>query len=375
MDWNLFLTIFFSVFILAQVDCLKQFELKVNEQGLKFNERLSFDVDANLQIVDVPAHHNRVATKYVKDLNNILQLQVRWVDRECLVSKILEPQESDILINALENQDLQSFVNYENATSVNIVEIEGPEMDHSEIPSSLRSYCPKDFKAKAIHLLDEKNIAEEDEEGFLIKDPDMNFDIKNHDPAPHVTDTLHFLSRRKRESCFDAYNREESDCHAIHVYCPGNEGCPAEGMYYRCERSSTSSYSCEYILTCSTAGGPNSAQCLKHYTAGGRRCRPCCKYYDCGIKMPRCASSSEGHCFQEQAAYVGYKRSRTYQVDNVHECQRKCQRKSWCQHFNFMKEEGEEEEEDGDCELQTRKGNFAAKPGKTGYKTGPRACP
>ena len=49
-------------------------------------------------------------------------------------------------------------------------------------------------------MLDEINIEEEDEDGFIIKDPDMNIDVKNFDPAPHVTDTLTFLSRRKRES-------------------------------------------------------------------------------------------------------------------------------------------------------------------------------
>ena len=48
-------------------------------------------------------------------------------------------------------------------------------------------------------MLDETNIEDEDEEGFIIKDPDMNYDVKNFDPAPHVTDTLTFLSRRKRE--------------------------------------------------------------------------------------------------------------------------------------------------------------------------------
>ena len=78
-------------------------------------------------------------------------------------------------------------------------------------------------------------------------------------------------------------------------------------------------------------------------------------------------------CFQEQAAYIGYKRGRhVYYENDEYDCQRKCRGKSYCQHFNFMKEEGEDE---GECELQTRKGRFSAKPGKTGYKTGPRACP
>ena len=116
---------------------MKQFELKVNERGMKFKERLTFDEDSNLQIVDVPPHHDRVATRYVKDLNLILQLQVRWIARECLISKILQPQDSAIQIEALQNQNLDVYVDPENATTVNILEIEGPEMDHSEIPSSL----------------------------------------------------------------------------------------------------------------------------------------------------------------------------------------------------------------------------------------------
>jgi len=353
---------------------LKQFELKVNERGMKFKERLSFDEDSNLQIVDVPPHHDRVATRYVKDLNLNLQLQVRWTDRECLVSKILHPQESAIQIEALQNQNLDVYVDPENATTVNILEIEGPEMDHAEIPSSLRTYCPHDFKAKAIHLLDEINIEDEDEEGFIIKDPDMNIDVKNFDPAPHVTDTLTFLSRRKRESCKNEYGITEPDCHTVHVYCPVSGGCPANGIFYRCKQASSSSYSCEYILTCNTAGGHgNSAQCLKHYTAGGRRCRPCCRYYDCGGKMPRCSASVAGDCFQEQSAYEGYKHGRTYYVENVQDCQRKCQQKSWCNHFNFKKENAADE--DGECELKTRKGTYQHKAGKHGYKTGPRTCP
>ena len=133
---------------MIKVACLKQFELKINERGMRFKERLSFDEDSNLQIVDVPPHHNRVASRYVKDLNLNLQLQVRWMDRECLVSKILQPQESAIQIEALQNQNLDVYVDPENATTVNILEIEGPEMDHAEIPSSLRTYCPHDFKAK-----------------------------------------------------------------------------------------------------------------------------------------------------------------------------------------------------------------------------------
>ena len=47
--------------------------------------------------------------------------------------------------------------------------------------------------------MDAKNIIEEDDEGILIKDPEMNHDVLNNAPAPHVTDTLHFLSRRKRD--------------------------------------------------------------------------------------------------------------------------------------------------------------------------------
>ena len=132
---------------------MKQFELKVNERGMKFKERLTFDEDSNLQIVDVPPHHDRVATRYVKDLNLILQLQVRWIARECLISKILQPQDSAIQIEALQNQNLDVYVDPENATTVNILEIEGPEMDHSEIPSSLRTYCPHNFRAKVESLV------------------------------------------------------------------------------------------------------------------------------------------------------------------------------------------------------------------------------
>lgn len=375
MDCKLILVKLVLLYCLTQVICLKRFELKVIERGLKLKQTLSFDVDANLQIVDVPAHFDRVATKYVKDLNNKLQLQVRWLDRECLVSKILQPQDSEVQIRALENQDLSAYVNYENATTVNILEIEGPDMDHSEIPNSLRSYCPEDFKAKAIHLIDERNIAEEDEEGLLIKDPDMKFDVKNHDPAPHVTDTLHFLSRRKRDVCRDANNNElPGQCQLVHVYCPDHaSGCPAEDAYYHCNSDTDSSHSCEYILTCSTAGGPDSEQCLMHITSRGRSCRMCCKYYDCGRRMPRCADTAHGDCFHEQAAYEGYQKGRVYLRDSAQDCQKKCQRKNWCQHFNFRMEEGDDE--DGECELQTQKGNFTAKPGKTGYVTGPRICP
>jgi len=298
---------------------------------------------------------------------------VRWLDRECLISKILQPEESNIQIEALENLDLTDYVNYENATLINILEIEGPEMDHSDIPQRFQSYCPEGFTAKAIHLLDEKNIEDEDEEGFLIKDPDMNFDIQNYDPAPHVTDTLHFLRRKKRDVCIDAHY-QHSSCHTVHIYCPRSaDGCPHQAMYYRCSQRVTSSTSREYILTCSTAGGPNHEQCMRHYTARGRACRPCCKYYDCGGNLPKCSSSSQGDCFQEQAAYEGHPLGRrTYYETSVQDCQRKCQQKTNCQHFNFKMEEGEDE---GECKLQTRKGNYVAKPGCTGCKTGPRACP
>merc|ERR1711942_202827 len=334
MDKNFCLLILFSFSFSTQVACLKQFELKVNERGMKFKERLTFDEDSNLQIVDVPPHHDRVATRYVKDLNLILLLQVRWIARECLISKILQPQDSAIQIEALQNQNLDVYVDPENATTVNILEIEGPEMDHSEIPSSLRTYCPHDFRAKAIHVLDETNIEDEDEEGFIIKDPDMNNDVKNFDPAPHVTDTLTFLSRRKREDCRNEYGIRESSCHTVRVYCPDNSGgCPATGVFYRCSNTQYRSSSCEYILTCNAAGGHgDSAQCLKHYTAGGRKCRMCCRYYDCGGDMPRCSGSNGGDCFQEQSAYevyAGYKK-KTYEEENAQDCHRKCQRKDWC---------------------------------------------
>jgi len=384
MDKNFCLLILLSLSFSTQVACLKQFELKVNERGMKFKERLTFDEDSNLQIVDVPPHHDRVATRYVKDLNLILQLQVRWMARECLISKILQPQDSAIQIEALQKQNLDVYVDPENATTVNILEIEGPEMDHSEIPSSLRTYCPHDFTAKAIHVLDESNIEYEDEEGFIIKDPDMNNDVKNFDPAPHVTDTLTFLSRRKRETCINEYGKTERNCRTVHVYCPDSTGgCPSTDVFFRCRPAnllSTIYYnvfssSCEYILTCNTAGGQgNSAQCLKHYTNVGRKCRPCCRYYDCGGDMPRCSASDGGHCFQEQSAYDGYKR-KTYYVENAQECQRKCQRKDWCKHFNFEKENGADEDDDGKCKLLSRKGSYQQKPGKHGYITGPRVCP
>jgi len=288
---GIFLTVFLTQNYVVQGKISEAFTLKIMENGLNFDQEISFDVENNLQFLELPAHFNREATRYIKDLTHLIEMQVRWEARRCLIGKMVLPFSSQPQIDALHEQGNNFKVNHEDTTHHNFIVIDGPVMERSEIPANLREHCPEGFTPQAIHTIDEKNIVSTDDSIILVKDPAIHDDVLNGSPLPNITDTLHFLSRRKRQACISV--GLDTDCIQPEFNCPG-EGCPANKAYYNCENCDNTADSCEYIFVCNTI--TSGRECVAHITFTGRKCHLCCGVMDCGDNMPKCGAQNAVQC-------------------------------------------------------------------------------
>jgi hypothetical protein len=289
---GIYLTAFLSLTCIVQGKINEAFTLKIKENGLDFDQEISFDVENNLQILELPAHFNREATRYIKDLTHLIEMQVRWEARRCLIGKMVLPFASQPQIDALHQHGDNFHVEHENTTPHNFIVINGPILERSEIPARLRDHCPEGFTPQAIHTIDEKNIVSTDGSMILVKDPSIQDDVVNGSPPPNVTDTLHFLSRRKRQDACISVGLED-DCFEPEINCPG-DGCPATKAFYNCKNCDSGSATCEYIFVCNTI--TSGRECIAHITFTGRKCHLCCGVMDCGDNMPKCGDHSEVEC-------------------------------------------------------------------------------
>jgi len=279
-----------------------QFELDLEEMGTRLTQKIRFDADGQ-RITEVPAHNGRVAGLYVFDGSMGLQMNVIESKRTCSLHVPIfnlpnEVGKAFLEENSHQEDEEAEFLKVEpgNSMTLELIMVEGPELDRADVPSKMAKYCPEGFQffaAKQIQV-NPYNVHDNGKNGILISDPRLQKDMKYGDPAD-FSDLFQVLpmtnrrsSRVKRECRWvngtRAYHHDGCDW-VEDITC--EEGCNMMDTKYNCESETTSDVSCEYVLMCPVV--MPSRKCLMHTTNAGRRCRACCMSRDCGENMPNCA--------------------------------------------------------------------------------------
>merc|ERR1711953_373405 len=282
-----------------------EFELDLEEMGTRLTQKIRFDADG-LRITEVPPHNGRVAARYVFDDSMGLQMNVIESKRTCSLYVPIfnlpnEVEKAFLEENSHQEDEEAEFLKVEpgNTMTLELIMVEGPELDRADVPSKMAKYCPEGFQFFAVKQIPASsyNVHKNGENEVLIEDPRLQKDM-NYGDQVDFSDLFQILpmtnrrsSRVKRECRWanDTVALNVADCHWVdEISC--EEGCPANEIFYRCVRSvPTSGGSCEYLLLCKNV--VPGIKCIMHLTAGGQKCRPCCRARDCGGDMQMCPNN------------------------------------------------------------------------------------
>ena len=93
--------------------------------------------------------------------------------------------------------------------TLELITVEGPELDRADVPSKMAKYCPEGFQFFAVKQIpvNPYNVHKNGENGILIEDPRLQKDMKYGDPVDFsdlfqilpMTSTNRRSSRVKRE--------------------------------------------------------------------------------------------------------------------------------------------------------------------------------
>jgi len=283
-----------------------QFEVELEEMGTRLTQKVRFDADGQ-RITEVPAHNGRVAALYVFDDSMGLQMSVIESEKSCSLQVPLfnlnNKDEKGILEDSSRRDDEEAEVLKVEAArprTLQLITVEGPELDRADVPSKMGKYCPDGFQFFAVKQIPVTSYnVENGKNATLIKDPRLQKDFNYGDPVDFsdlfqvlpMTNTNRRSSRAKRavKECRRGDDSVIPSCHVVEgITCPF--GCPAVHVVFQCDVGEPwynwLTGSCEYLLMCSTV--TPDKDCLYHITSAGQRCRPCCIARDCGRKMPQC---------------------------------------------------------------------------------------
>merc|ERR1712062_15540 len=244
-----------------------QFEIELEERGTRFTQKVRFDEGGNLRITEVPNHNDINGATLIFDKSTGLQLDVVNATRSCFLHQpfftLSNKYEESILDAASYDEDVEAEflkVEPEKSMTLELITVEGPELDRADVPSKMAKYCTEGFQFFAVKQIpvNPYNVHKNGENGILIEDPRLQKDMKYGDPVDFsdlfqilpMTSTNRRSSRVKRECRIPNSSDVIPDCHWIDDMITCQSGCDALDIRSICRRNSQSMRSSETILLC-----------------------------------------------------------------------------------------------------------------------------
>jgi len=283
--------------------------MQFSKHGTNFTQKVKLDKDNGLIIYEVPAHGNRVATKFVYDNKAGLMLAIASVSGTCTLHRAFYAISFDQLETNLETGSIKNDstadrldLNPETATIYDLTEILSENRVEREcIPENLRQHIPEDFVTYLSRQvqLGKENIHERrgNASQRYITDPMTQKNYNVGDEVELFEDVFDVLppcaftrsSRVKRE-CRYPDGTVVDRCIGYRAVggtdCP--QGCQAQHIGYDCN---IKDWNCHIVLIC-----PNNIQgpeCLAHIGDNRNTCKRCCRTANCGEYLNQCTYMGE----------------------------------------------------------------------------------
>jgi hypothetical protein len=350
----------------SSTETLKEYDMQFSEHGTNFTQKVKLDKDNGLIIYEVPAHGNRVATKFVYDDKAGLMLSIASVSGTCTLHRAFyavgfDQMESNLETASIENDSTADRLdlNPESATIYDLTEIlsENP-VERECIPENLRQHIPEDFVTYLSRQvqLGKENIHERrgNASQRYITDPLTQKNYNVGDEVELFEDVFDVLppcaftrsSRVKRE-CRKPDGTLVDRCLLFRgVKC--ENGCQALHVGYDCN---IRDWNCHMVLVCDIVKGN---KCIAHIGDSRNTCRKCCRTANCGQWLRQCEYMGEDDTCPPAGVgcpftdvRIAFKGPKSYKRCFTADCE------------TIMSENGNENQSGVECSTGTRKRNEA----------------
>jgi|ERR1711971_1104248 len=291
-----------------------EYEIKLNQTGAFFSQKVTLDKQQNLVITEVPAHHNIVAIKNIFDASTGLAMKVIPSLRRCHISRpfmsITARDQEDILaVAAFDESEEESLeVSSRTAKTFNLAQLEGPELDFECVPEKFQKFVPEGYLvilAHEVQVTQDNFQMDSKHDNVFFTDPITQ---KKYNYGDHVelwSEIFDFAPecKSKRVKRQNGGFTEDGSYHCrtpagTRVRCYGlakvecEEGCDASETGYDC---SSDARDCYFVLICSNGAVAGEA-CLAHLSSEDFKCTPCCRVRNCGTNLQKCKYAIDNSC-------------------------------------------------------------------------------
>merc|ERR1712008_149113 len=131
-----------------------EYEIKLNQSGAFFSQKVTLDKQHNLIITEVPAHHDRVAITNIFDSSTGLAMKIIPSLKKCDISRPFmsisaREQEDTLVATAFDDSEEESLeISSKTAKTFNLAQIEGPELDLECVPENFVAGTPHDMRGQ-----------------------------------------------------------------------------------------------------------------------------------------------------------------------------------------------------------------------------------
>jgi hypothetical protein len=298
--------------------------LYIQERGTTFLQENYKDTVNNLMISIVPAHNDRVHSKWIYDLGTVSQYSTSYIYvtalfdfifQTGLMMQVIEKSRTCTIENAIFNAsqlvDAFDYMNniQENTSYNEPLEAMGPNtitknlvfmvsdesMPHSFLPEKFQEHCPPGFEVFAAHTYDPDQVTAENP--YMLKDiTNMTHEKDFYDyvppsMVPHV--------RRRRAPCQTVDRQIVPNCHLVDNECDSGL-CEVPDMRFWCRptNNENSDSACTYILSdCIKEDRTTKIKCIFHIASGNQMCHACCMNKNCG-GVSKCPARDRQYNYQ-----------------------------------------------------------------------------
>jgi len=288
-----------------------EYEIKLNQSGAFFSQKVTLDKQNSLIITEVPAHHDRVAITNIFDSSIGLAMKIIPSQKTCEISRPFmsisaREQEDTLVAAAFDDTEEESLeVSSRTAKRFNLAQIEGPELDFECMPEKFKKFVPEDYTVILVHevQMTRDNFHQESEhDEVFFTDPITQKKYNYGDKVELWSDVFDFApecksKRVKRNSGWTEGNGYCTDQNGNTVRCYGlkpvtcPDGCDATDSGFDCRpKDGRRSRNCYFVLICPVVTGDN---CMAHLLSDQYSCRRCCRVRDCGDHLQQCKYTSK----------------------------------------------------------------------------------
>jgi len=316
MSPNILLGFFFFAVLCSSVEAKfvnrisdTEYEIKLNQSGAFFSQKVTLDKQHNLIITEVPAHHDRVAITNIFDSSTGLAMKIIPSLKKCDISRPFmsisaREQEDTLVAAAFDDSEEESLeISSKTAKTFNLAQIEGPELDFECVPEKFQKFVPEGYLVVLTHEVQvtrENFQMDSNHDKAFFTDPITQ---KKYNYGDHVelwSEIFDFAPecktkrvKRSNSGWNDHRNGyctnpggQRVRCYGLKgVTCP--EGCDAADSGFDCQNKARD---CYFVLICPIVQGD---ACMAHLRTDLYKCHRCCRLRDCGSNLKICQYTSK----------------------------------------------------------------------------------